>query len=112
MRLRDLAIRGLFALANLHMIMWLSPTAQAETPRDPEAADPELVWGILRVLPVPIPISPHVNRFPQMLVLIRGGILILNQRVDLVEEQLEELWLLGALGSQTHLPGVCVTTTS
>ena len=40
---------------------------------------------------------------------LRGGIMILNQRVDLVQEQVDILWRLAQLGCEWHTPALCVT---
>ncbi|XP_055464764.1 uncharacterized protein LOC129678107 [Psammomys obesus] len=41
---------------------------------------------------------------------LKGGLMIVNQRIDLVQEQLEILWQLAQLGCETTLPGICVTS--
>ena len=41
---------------------------------------------------------------------LKGGLMIVNQRIDLVQEQLEILWQLAQLGCEVKLPGLCVTS--
>lgn len=41
---------------------------------------------------------------------LRGGLMIVNQRIDLVQEQVEILWQLAQLGCEVKLPGLCVTS--
>ena len=39
---------------------------------------------------------------------LRGGLLIVNQRIDLVQEQVHILWQLAQLGCEVKMPGLCV----
>ncbi|XP_035297773.1 uncharacterized protein LOC113834740 isoform X1 [Cricetulus griseus] len=41
---------------------------------------------------------------------IKGGLMIVNQRIDLVQEQLDTLWKLAQLGCEWKMPGLCVTS--
>jgi len=41
---------------------------------------------------------------------IQGGLMLVNQRIDLVQEQLDILWQLAQLGCELKLPGLCVTS--
>lgn len=41
---------------------------------------------------------------------LKGGIMILNQRVDLVEEQMEALWQLAQLGCEQKYRALCITS--
>ncbi|EGW09652.1 Envelope glycoprotein [Cricetulus griseus] len=41
---------------------------------------------------------------------IKGGLMIVNQRIDLVQEQLDTLWQLAQLGCEWKMPGLCVTS--
>lgn len=41
---------------------------------------------------------------------IQGGLMLVNQRIDLVQEQLDVLWQLAQLGCEQKLPGLCVTS--
>lgn len=41
---------------------------------------------------------------------IRGGLMIVNQRIDLVQEQIDILWQMAQLGCEVKLPGLCVTS--
>lgn len=41
---------------------------------------------------------------------IQGGLSIVNQRIDLVQEQVDVLWQLAQLGCEYKLPGLCVTS--
>lgn len=36
--------------------------------------------------------------------------MIVNQRIDLVQEQLDILWQMAQLGCEIKLPGLCVTS--
>lgn len=40
---------------------------------------------------------------------LKGGLMIVNQRVDLVQEQLDVLWQLAQIGCMWRMPGLCVT---
>lgn len=40
---------------------------------------------------------------------LKGGIMILNQRVDLVQEQIDALWQLAQLGCEWRFTGLCIT---
>lgn len=41
---------------------------------------------------------------------IQGGLMLVNQRIDLVQEQLDVLWQLAQLGCERKMPGLCVTS--
>lgn len=41
---------------------------------------------------------------------IKGGIMILNQRIDLVQEQVDAVWQLAQLGCEWKYSGLCVTS--
>lgn len=41
---------------------------------------------------------------------VQGGLMLVNQRIDLVQEQLDVLWQLAQLGCEQKLPGLCVTS--
>lgn len=41
---------------------------------------------------------------------MQGGLLLVNQRIDLVQEQLDVLWQLAQLGCEQKLPGLCITS--
>ncbi|KAL6089239.1 hypothetical protein STEG23_016669 [Scotinomys teguina] len=41
---------------------------------------------------------------------LKGGIMVLNQRIDLVQEQIDVLWQLAQLGCEWKMPGLCVTS--
>lgn len=41
---------------------------------------------------------------------VRGGLMIVNQRIDLLQEQVDILWQLAQLGCDMKLPGLCVTS--
>lgn len=41
---------------------------------------------------------------------IQGGLMLVNQRIDLVQEQLDILWQLAQLGCEYKMPGLCVTS--
>ena len=41
---------------------------------------------------------------------LKGGLMIVNQRIDLVQEQLDILWQLAQLGCEWKMPGLCVTS--
>lgn len=41
---------------------------------------------------------------------LKGGIMILNQRVDLVQEQIDTLWQLAQLGCERKSSGLCITS--
>lgn len=41
---------------------------------------------------------------------MKGGIMVLNQRVDLVEEQLDVLWQLAQLGCERKFRALCITS--
>lgn len=41
---------------------------------------------------------------------IQGGLMLVNQRIDLVQEQLDILWQLAQLGCEQKFPGLCVTS--
>lgn len=40
---------------------------------------------------------------------LRGGIMILNQRVDLIQDQIDVLWRLAQFGCEWHTPALCLT---
>lgn len=41
---------------------------------------------------------------------LQGGLLLVNQRIDLVQEQMDVLWQIAQLGCEQKLPGLCVTS--
>ena len=41
---------------------------------------------------------------------IQGGLMLINQRIDLVQEQVDILWQLAQLGCEYKMPGLCVTS--
>lgn len=41
---------------------------------------------------------------------IQGGLLLVNQRIDLVQEQLDVLWQIAQLGCERRMPGLCITS--
>lgn len=41
---------------------------------------------------------------------IQGGLMLLNQHIDLVQEQLDILWQMAQLGCEQKLPGLCITS--
>ena len=41
---------------------------------------------------------------------LKGGFVIVNQRIDLVQEQIDTLWQLAQLGCEMKYPGLCVTS--
>lgn len=41
---------------------------------------------------------------------LKGGLMVVNQRIDLVQEQLEMLWQLARLGSEWKFPSLCITS--
>ena len=41
---------------------------------------------------------------------LRGGLMVVNQRIDLVQEQIDILWQLAQLGCQWKYAGLCVTS--
>ena len=41
---------------------------------------------------------------------IQGGLMLVNQRTDLVQEQVDILWQMAQLGCEYKLPGLCVTS--
>lgn len=41
---------------------------------------------------------------------IQGGLMLINQRIDLVQEQVNILWQLAQLGCEYKMPGLCVTS--
>ena len=41
---------------------------------------------------------------------IQGGLMLTNQRIDLVQEQVDILWQLAQLGCEYKMPGLCVTS--
>jgi hypothetical protein len=41
---------------------------------------------------------------------IQGGLMLVNQRIDLVQEQLDVLWQMAQLGCEQKFPGLCVTS--
>lgn len=41
---------------------------------------------------------------------VQGGLLLVNQRIDLVQEQLDVLWQIAQLGCEQKFPGLCVTS--
>lgn len=41
---------------------------------------------------------------------IQGGLMLINQRIDLVQEQVDILWQLAQLGCECKMPGLCVTS--
>lgn len=41
---------------------------------------------------------------------LKGGLMVTNQRIDLVQEQIDVLWQLAQLGCQWKYAGLCVTS--
>lgn len=41
---------------------------------------------------------------------LKGGLMLVNQRVDLVQEQVNALWQLAQVGCEWKFPGLCVTS--
>ena len=41
---------------------------------------------------------------------LKGGLMVINQRIDLVQEQIDVLWQLAQLGCQRKNAGLCVTS--
>lgn len=41
---------------------------------------------------------------------LKGGLMVVNQRIDLVQEQIDVLWQLAQLGCQWKFSGLCVTS--
>ena len=41
---------------------------------------------------------------------IQGGLMLVNQRIDLVQKQLDVLWQIAQLGCEQKFPGLCVTS--
>ena len=41
---------------------------------------------------------------------LKGGLMVLNQRIDLVQEQIDVLWQLAQLGCEWKYLGLCVTS--
>lgn len=41
---------------------------------------------------------------------IQGGLMLVNQQINLVQEQLDILWQMAQLGCEQKLPGLCVTS--
>ena len=41
---------------------------------------------------------------------VKGGIMIVNQRIDLVQEQVDTLWQIAQFGCEWKYPGLCVTS--
>ena len=41
---------------------------------------------------------------------IQGGLMLINQCIDLVQEQVDILWQLAQLGCEYKMPGLCVTS--
>lgn len=41
---------------------------------------------------------------------IQGGLMLVNQRIDLVQEHVDILWQMAQLGCEIKLPGLCVTS--
>ncbi|KAL6032851.1 hypothetical protein STEG23_031061 [Scotinomys teguina] len=41
---------------------------------------------------------------------LKGGLMIVNQRIDLIQEQIDTLWQLAQLGCEWKMPGLCVTS--
>ena len=41
---------------------------------------------------------------------IQGGLMLVNQRIDLVQEQLDVLWQIAQLRCEQKFPGLCVTS--
>ncbi|XP_076771818.1 uncharacterized protein LOC143434962 isoform X1 [Arvicanthis niloticus] len=41
---------------------------------------------------------------------IMGGLMLVNQRIDLVQEQIDILWQLAQLGCEQKMPGLCITS--
>ncbi|XP_017653401.1 uncharacterized protein LOC108490811 [Nannospalax galili] len=40
---------------------------------------------------------------------LQGGLMLVNQRIDLLQEQVDILWQLAQLGCEQKLPGLCIT---
>ncbi|XP_018644111.1 unnamed protein product [Schistosoma mansoni] len=38
---------------------------------------------------------------------IQGGLMLVNQQINLVQEQLDILWQMAQLGCEQKLPGLC-----
>lgn len=55
-------------------------------------------------------VSVALNRQASANTQIQGGLMLVNQRIDLVQEQLDILWQLAQLGCEQKLPGLCVTS--
>ena len=43
-------------------------------------------------------------------VMIQGGLMLVNQLIDLVQKQLDALWQIAQLGCEQKFPGLCVTS--
>lgn len=41
---------------------------------------------------------------------IQGGLMLVNQLIDLVQKQLDVLWQIAQLGCEQKFPGLCVTS--
>lgn len=41
---------------------------------------------------------------------LKGGLMVVNQRIDLVQEQVDTLWQMAQLGCQWKYAGLCVTS--
>ena len=41
---------------------------------------------------------------------IQGGLMLINQQIDLVQEQVDILWQMAQLGCEQKLPGLCITS--
>ncbi|KAL6094350.1 hypothetical protein STEG23_026895 [Scotinomys teguina] len=41
---------------------------------------------------------------------LKGGLMIVNQRIDLIQEQIDTLWQLAQLGCEWKMPGLCATS--
>ena len=41
---------------------------------------------------------------------IKGGLMVVNQRIDLVQEQIDTLWQIAQLGCEWKVSGLCVTS--
>ena len=41
---------------------------------------------------------------------MQGGLMLVNQRIDLVQEQVDILWQMAQLGCEIKMPGLCVTS--
>ncbi|KAL6033011.1 hypothetical protein STEG23_015479 [Scotinomys teguina] len=41
---------------------------------------------------------------------LKGGLMVTNQRIDLVQEQIETLWQLAQIGCEWKYPGLCITS--